>query len=159
MSDKVIVILDECMTGGNSKATNVLKNFVTNLNLRLREMYKSAMEVANHTHIYLLSNMKVKIFHTMPNSRRWVCFDSNVENYIDWLLQDEEISNRAQDKIEYFNGIYAQYLQDERIPVFANLLYNINVNNFDPSDIPYTTALAKVQASADIDCLRVASAF
>jgi hypothetical protein len=138
MTNKLLVLVDECLFAGNHRDANIIKNFVTGDKDRNREMYCNPVYKESFKNFAFNSNNP----HFVPaggQARRFLVLESSVEKLMNYMKQQ----GLSSDPINYFNFLSTciRRNDNEGLKTFANFLYNLPLDNFEPRSIPVTRGL------------------
>jgi hypothetical protein len=142
LEGKILLIFDE-ITGISAAQTSALKGLITDPNLRIERKGVDAYEVDNLVNVVITTNdLTNKLMDVGPRARRWFFLDC------DWTVTG---------RLDYFadlvyalgyNHQFASNDQEVVTRAFADVLWTMDLTDFNPRDIPDTQPLVDQKISS-----------
>jgi hypothetical protein len=127
LTGKFLTYLDECTWGGNKKDSGRLKTFITEDNIQINQKGIPKITMQSFNNVIISSNNEWAVPATHGSRRYFIC-----------NLNDRYAGISNKEKKEYFKNI-----RDEDVKAFAKFLYERNIENFNPRDMPANEDLTK----------------
>lgn len=144
IENKLLVILDEVAMLSRDKA-NKLKNEISAEVGRMRKMFQETAMTSNYRRYFLLSNDLATGFVPVgTGGRRFYTLFATLKSYLDYLeyrLNIDKLPDQPSKRVsaaDYNKQLWNANDPRDVVKTFANFLYNLNVDKFDPRKFPIT---------------------
>ena len=140
MTDKLLVLVDECLFAGNNKDVNIIKNFITGDTDHISEIYHNPIYKESFKNFAFNSN-NYWFVAAGSNARRYFVLQSRLDDLFGYFKKSGFFQQNM--AISYFNWLSQTLSAEENkgLKTFANFLYNLPIDHFEQRNILITRLL------------------
>jgi hypothetical protein len=109
LTNKLLVLVDECLFAGNSKDSNIVKNFITRDTERVRHMYSNPEYHESFKNFSFLSNSYEWFVAAGTKARRYFVLHSELRELFDYFKKEHFF-----DDGKYFDWLVAGLQHNDR---------------------------------------------